>query len=175
MKALFLDRDGVINVDYGYVGRKEDFVFMQGIVELLKLFKRYDYTLFVVTNQSGIGRGYYTQEDFKALTEWMVDCFAKEGIVIEQVLFCPHVPEQQCRCRKPSTGLIEEVLQAYPVDLARSWLIGDKQSDIDLARNAKIANTIAIADSKIKGCSYAFESVVEAKEFLEKNQDTIAL
>ncbi len=167
-KALFLDRDGIINIDHGYVYQKEKFEFTQGIFELLRLFRHKGYLLFIVTNQSGIGRGYYTQEDFEQLTQWMLERLGTEGIEVEAVHYCPHAPEAKCRCRKPQTGMIDAILQHYPIDLQHSWLIGDKQSDIDLAKHAKIAHSIGIGTHDFKGATLHFESIVKCLEVLRK-------
>jgi D-glycero-D-manno-heptose 1,7-bisphosphate phosphatase len=173
-KALFLDRDGIINTDHGYVYKIEDFEFTEGIFELLNLFIQEGYKLFIVTNQSGIGRGYYTQEDFFNLTAWMVSEFEKRDIVITSVHHCPHAPEVDCNCRKPKTGMIDEILSQNEIDLENSWMIGDKQSDIDLAKNSKIKQTIAIGERKIKNATYSFKTILECKLFLEENQAIIA-
>lgn len=172
-KALFLDRDGVINFDHGYVSKIEDFEFNDGIFELLQLFLKQDYQLFIVTNQSGIGRGYYTQNDFEVLTAWMIDEFKKHDIKIESVHHCSHAPEIKCYCRKPETGMIDEILAEHSIDLERSWMIGDKQSDIDLAHNANILHTIAIGEREIKNATLSFKTILECKRYLEENQDII--
>lgn len=174
-KALFLDRDGVINIDYGYVYQIEKFEFTKGVFDLLRLFLENGYLLFVVTNQSGIGRGYYTQEQFLDLTDWMLDKFKKENIEIVSVLHCHHAPEEQCGCRKPATGMVDEILKNNEIDLENSWLIGDKQSDIDLAINSNIKHTIAIGERKIKNATLSFKTILECKLFLEENKDIIAL
>ena len=166
-KALFLDRDGIINVDHGYIYKIEDFEFTDGIVELLQLFVKRGYVLFIVTNQSGIGRGYYTRKDFDTLTEWMLKVLYKQGITIEEVEYCPHVPDEDCQCRKPKTGMIDNILKKYPIDLEHSWLIGDKQSDIDLAHNAHIGSCIVIGSRDIQNSTYSYKSVLECKESIE--------
>lgn len=175
MKALFLDRDGIINVDHGYVYKIEDFEFVKGIFDLVRIFSNRGYLIFVVTNQSGIGRGYYSEEDFQKLTAWMKDEFKKNGIEISQVCHCPHSPDAGCSCRKPETGMIEEVLKTYSIDLPVSWMIGDKQSDMDLAKNAGLGHAIYIGHDKIQNSSYNFGSILECKSYLEKNQDIIPL
>jgi len=162
-KALFLDRDGIINVDHGYVSKREDFEFVEGIFALVKEFSNAGYLIFVVTNQSGIGRGYYSEEDFTLLSNWMVEAFKKQALKIEKVYYCPHTPEDKCHCRKPQTGMIEQALADYPVDLADSWLIGDKQSDIDLALNAEIGNSIYIGNKDITNATYYFNSIPECR------------
>jgi len=174
-KALFLDRDGIINVDHGYVYKRDDFEFVEGIFDLVRLFADAGYLIFVVTNQSGIGRGYYTEEDFQTLTAWMRNAFKTEGITITEVYHCPHAPEEKCHCRKPETGMIEKALGSYAIDLPHSWMIGDKQSDIDLARNAGIGNAVYIGQDEIKNNQYHFKSIVDCKSYLEKNQDIIPL
>jgi len=172
-KALFLDRDGVINIDHGYVYEIEKFEFTKGIFELLRLFINQGYTLFVVTNQSGIGRGYYSEEDFQMLTAWMLKKLEEEEIFIESVQYCPHHPEANSDCRKPKTGMIEAILAEHTIDLKDSWLIGDKQSDIDLAKNADVPNSIAIGTRPIEGAKYSFETIHELQLFLEKNKAII--
>ena len=162
-KALFLDRDGIINVDHGYIYKIEDFEFVDGIFDLVKLFSDAEYLIFVVTNQSGIGRGYYNEEDFTTLSNWMVEEFKKKNITIEKVYYCPHSPEDKCLCRKPQTGMIEQALKDYPIDLPNSWLIGDKQSDIDLAKNANIQNSIYIGNKNITNATYYFNSILECR------------
>ena len=172
-KALFLDRDGIINVDHRYVHRIDDFKFIEGIFDLVRIFSDAGYFIFVVTNQSGIGRGYYSEADFHTLTSWMKKEFEAQGISIEEVYYCPHAPEENCSCRKPETGMIEQALKSYHIDLPRSWMIGDKQSDIDLAKNAGIGHSIAIGNTNIRNAAYFFPSVKECKRFLEESPDII--
>ena len=172
-KALFLDRDGVINIDHGYVSKIDDFEFTDGIFPLLHLFVKHNYLLFIVTNQSGIGRGYYSSENFETLTTYMLNEFLKKGINIISVEHCPHAPEENCACRKPETGMAEAILKTHDIDLQYSWLIGDKQSDIDLAHNANIAKTIAIGKRNIENSDYQFDTILLCKEYLEENQGKI--
>jgi len=169
-KALFLDRDGIINVDHGYVYKIEDFEFTEGIFELLELFIEANYQLFIVTNQSGIGRGYYSQSDFKTLTSWMLLEFEKRNIKIESVQHCYHAPEENCVCRKPATGMVDKILIENSIDLENSWLIGDKQSDIDLAHNSNISHTIAIGERAIENMEFSFKTIEEAQRYLEENK-----
>ena len=163
-KALFLDRDGVINIDHSYVYKIEDFEFTEGIFELLRFFINKGYLLFIVTNQSGIGRGYYREEDFQTLTSWMLDEFKKENIDIMSVHHCNHAPEKNCACRKPRTGMVDKILSQHAIDLENSWLIGDKQSDIDLAHNAKIGNSIAIGEREMVNFTFSFKTIAECKD-----------
>jgi D-glycero-D-manno-heptose 1,7-bisphosphate phosphatase len=143
-RAVFLDRDGVINVEKNYLYKIEDFEFIDGVIEALQYLRTLGFQLFIITNQSGIGRGYYTLEDFNELTKWMLGELSKEGIKIDEVQLCPHAPDENCNCRKPLTGMIDNILQNHEVDLDNSWLIGDKSSDIQCAKNANIKNTIQV-------------------------------
>ncbi len=165
-KALFLDRDGIINIDHGYVNKIEDFTFNEKIFELMHLFIKKHFKLFIVTNQSGIGRGYYSIDDFEKLSKWMLKVLKQEKIEIEAIKFCQHSPETKCGCRKPQTGMIDEILKEYNIDLESSWMIGDKQSDIDLATNAKIGKSISIGNRDIAYSDYHFRTIEECFEFL---------
>ncbi|ABB43853.1 D-alpha,beta-D-heptose 1,7-bisphosphate phosphatase [Sulfurimonas denitrificans DSM 1251] len=134
-RALFLDRDGVINVEINYLIKIEDFVFIDGIFELCKKYQDRGYLIFVVTNQSGIARGFYTQEDFDVLTSWMMKEFLNRGVIIKKVYFCPHHPEisGECSCRKPKAGMLLEAKKEFDIDLQNSILVGDKERDIEAA------------------------------------------
>ncbi len=149
-KALFLDRDGVINLDHGYVGRVEDFEFVEGILDFIAEAQRKGYRPIVVTNQSGIGRGYYGREDFERVTEWMVARMRERGIAIDrsQIFFCPHVPGEGCGCRKPEPGMFREAAERFGIDLSNSWMIGDKPSDIEAARSAGVGHTLRIETNR---------------------------
>jgi D-glycero-D-manno-heptose 1,7-bisphosphate phosphatase len=143
-KAFFFDRDGVINVDRGYVSTVEDFEFTDGIFDAMHMLADKGFLLLVVTNQSGIGRGYYTQEDFRRVTGWMLEQFAQQGIRIAGVYSCPHSPEADCDCRKPAPGMLQQAVREHNIDPAASWLIGDKPSDMDAAAAAGIQNRVLI-------------------------------
>lgn len=168
-KTLFIDRDGIVNIDHGYTYKIDSFEFMPGIFEMLSLFQSNGYQLFIVTNQSGIGRGYYTLDDFEKLTAWMLKKLDAQGITIKKVFYCPHRPEDQCHCRKPEIGMIEQALKSFDIDLKHSWMIGDKQSDIDLAHRANITKSIAIGDHTIHKATLNFKTVQECVEHLQEN------
>jgi len=144
VKAFFLDRDGVINHDFNYVSSVENFKFIDGIFDMLHRIQNHNYLIFIVTNQSGIGRGFFSEYDFLVLTDWMIGEFRKESIFIEKVLYCPHSPHINCQCRKPKSGLIDNLLANYPLNLKESWMVGDKESDLELAVNCGISNTIFV-------------------------------
>ncbi len=138
IKAVFVDRDGTINVDKGYVYKSEDFELLPGAIEGLKLLAQYGIKVFIVTNQAGIAKGYYTEDQFKEITEYMLKLFQMEGITIEKTLYCPHHPEgiipeytKACLCRKPNALLIESIMNENHYKSYELALIGDKNSDID--------------------------------------------
>lgn len=147
--ALFLDRDGVINEDLNYVHRVEDFRFIEGIFPLCRRANRADMSIIVVTNQAGIGRGYYTENQFQDLNQWMVARFLDEGVVIDGVYFCPFHPvhgigryQMASEDRKPAPGMILRAGAEHDIDLPRSALIGDKASDIAAAKNAGVGTSV---------------------------------
>lgn len=144
VKALFLDRDGVINVDHDYVHRSDQFDFIEGIFDLCRRFGDAGYKIIVVTNQSGIARGKYSEEDFEILTSWMCEAFLKEGVEITHVYHCPHHPEitGECDCRKPLPGMLLAAQAAYHIDMPSSVMIGDKERDIKAAQAAHVGRTI---------------------------------
>ena len=143
-RAIFLDRDGVINKDKNYLYRKEDFEFIDGVFEACQYFQKLSYQLIVVTNQSGIARGYYQEQDFHKLNQWMIEQFDDEGIKILDVFFCPHGPESTCNCRKPKPGMLLEAKIKYNIDMGSSWIIGDKEADVSAANASGISNTILV-------------------------------
>jgi D-glycero-D-manno-heptose 1,7-bisphosphate phosphatase len=150
--AAFLDRDGVINVDRGYVCRREDFEFVPGVLEGARRLNRMGYALVVVTNQSGIGRGLYTEDDFRTLTQWMVQSFAAAGAPIAGVYYCPHHPTEavgiyrlDCQCRKPTPGMLLQAAGELALDLTASIMFGDRASDLQAAKAAGVPRRILLA------------------------------
>lgn len=137
-KALFLDRDGVVNIEKNYVHRIEDFEFMEGIFDLCSRFRRQGYLVVVVTNQAGIARGFYTEAQYQALSRWMKEQFAQRGVELAGVYHCPHHPSitGDCHCRKPHPGMLLQAAADLDLDLAGSVLLGDKQSDLEAGRSA---------------------------------------
>ena len=132
-KALFLDRDGTINVDHGYVCRREDFCFISGIFELCTHAQELGYLIIVVTNQSGIERGYYTEADYQSVTDFMIREFASRGIRIADVFHCPSLSGPM---RKPAPGMFLTARDKYRLDMAACVSVGDKQRDLDAAAAA---------------------------------------
>lgn len=134
-KALFLDRDGTINIDYGYVYRPQDFVFIDGIFELCAKAQEKGYLIIIITNQSGIARGYYSDEDFQNLNKYMIEQFAQRGIQITDVFYCPELSGNR---RKPGCGMFTEAQQKYNIDMGASVSVGDKPRDIEAAQRAGV-------------------------------------
>ena len=152
VRALFLDRDGVINEDSGYVSTKQDFNFIDGIFEACLFFKSKNFKIIVVTNQSGIARGLFSQNAFDDLTSWMLDVFIQNGCGIDGFYFCPHHPDfsGDCNCRKPKNGMIMKAEKDFNLDLTKSILIGDKHSDIQAAYSSNIGLTVQTGRPSVK-------------------------
>ncbi len=168
-KAIFLDRDGVINVDKNYVYKIEDFEFKEGIFDLLKKLQKLNYQLFIITNQSGIARGYYTKEDFQKLSLWMLNEFEKRGIFIKKLYYCPHLPDDKCECRKPKVGMLKSADKEFGVDIKNSWLIGDKESDIKAGENFGIKNTILISnESRKNSARYHVDTIFDIIQIINQ-------
>ncbi len=171
--ALFLDRDGVINIDRGYVSKIEDFIFIDGIFELCRHFKNLGYKIIVVTNQSGIGRGYFSQDAFDALNKWMSERFAQEGCSLDLILAAtvdpndPKVSEAELFRRKPNPGMIFEAASNLSLDLEHSILIGDSSRDIEAGKAAGIPNLYLIGDS--------LESALISERFADINECLLGL
>ena len=135
-KAVFLDRDGTINVEKNYLYKIEDFEFLPGVVEALRKLQDAGFLLIVVTNQSGIARGYYAEKDFKKLNDWMTSNLKEQGVIITDVYYCPHLPDAEieayrkdCNCRKPKLGMYLQAIAEHDIDLSQSYAIGDKIRD----------------------------------------------
>ena len=144
IKTIFLDRDGVINKEANYLHKIDSFQFIDGIFDACQYFIMLDYKIIVVTNQSGISRGYYSENDYQELTQWMLAQFKERDISILEVLHCPHSPQSNCNCRKPKPGMLITAKDKYNISMSESWLIGDKESDIIAATNAGIDKTILV-------------------------------
>jgi D-glycero-D-manno-heptose 1,7-bisphosphate phosphatase len=152
-RALFLDRDGVINEDYGYVHRVEDFVYVDGIFELARAAYQAGFVLVVVTNQAGIGRGYYTETQFHELTAWMCVCFEREGAPIEKVYWCPYHPVyglgeylRDSPDRKPRPGMFLRAESELLLTMSSSVLVGDKPSDLAAGAAAGVGCLVLLGD-----------------------------
>ena len=132
-KAVFLDRDGTLNVNFGYVHRRQDWEWIDGAIKALKSLQSAGFELVIVTNQAGIARGYYQPADVEALHDWMRAELAAHGVTLTGIYYCPHHPDfgetRHCNCRKPQAGMLVQAAQDLRLDLEQSWIIGDRLTD----------------------------------------------
>lgn len=173
--GLFLDRDGVINQDLDYVHRREDFKFIDGIFDLCREARRLGYWIFVITNQAGIGRGYYSEDQFLELTAWMKSVFRSEGAEIDAVYFCPFHPKhgmgkykKDADCRKPKPGMILQAAEEFEVDLSCSVLVGDKPSDMEAGKAAGIVSNILFAPETRQSTMLSADAATQVVNDLRK-------
>jgi D-glycero-D-manno-heptose 1,7-bisphosphate phosphatase len=141
---VFLDRDGTLVEDHGYTHRIEDYRLLPGVADGLRRLADAGFALAIVTNQSGIGRGYYGEDDFHAFQRHLVADLAGRGLCIESSFFCPHLPREACACRKPAPGMLERARRELGADLGKSWVIGDHRSDVELAARAGCAGAVLV-------------------------------
>ena len=170
-RALFLDRDGVINEEIGYLIRAEDVRFVPGIVSLCRAAQRLGYRLVVVTNQSGIARGYYTEGEFHTLMEWMRAELGRAGVRLDAVYFCPYHPEhgvgeyrREHEDRKPSPGMLRRAATELGISLAASVLVGDRCSDVAAANSAGLRQAFLLRGTEETPCSGEYQGVASLAE-----------
>lgn len=171
--ALFLDRDGVINIDHGYVHTIEAFQFVEGIFELVAEANLRGYLVVVVTNQAGIGRGFYTEAAFLELMRWMTNQFANHGASIDAIYFCPFHPEhglgeyrKHSEFRKPGSGMLLQAAQEHDIDLPRSLILGDKVSDMQAGKAAKVGGLFYLGESPCGDIGTQIQSPRDVLPFL---------
>ncbi len=179
-RALFLDRDGVVNEEVGYLSRPEQVRFTAGVFELCRAAQQRGYRLIVVTNQSGIARGMYTEEDFHALTNWMVAEFAREGVQLDRTYFCPHHPEhgvgayrKECVDRKPGPGMLMLAAKDFQLDLEQCIFLGDRCTDMAAGAAAGVGTLLLLEGLETAACPQEenfrrVASVRAAMEFLSE-------
>lgn len=153
--AIFLDRDGTINIDHGYVYEIERFEFIDGVIDACLELKQMGFALVLVTNQSGIARGKFTEDQFMQLTEWMDWSLADRGVDLDGIYFCPHHPnigieehKQQCDCRKPLPGMLLAAKEHLNIDMAASYIVGDKIEDLQAGIAAGIGTKVLVKSGK---------------------------
>lgn len=156
MRALFLDRDGVINVDHGHVGTRARFEFSHGVFDMARVAVSLSYGLFIITNQAGIARGLYSEEDFQKLMGWVGREFKKYGAPIIKVYHCPHHPDYPmsdaaigCDCRKPAPGLLLRAAREFEIDMDASIMVGDKESDMLAGLAAGVGSLVLMGTGPI--------------------------
>ena len=138
MKAVFFDRDNTLIIDSGYMYQPEQLKFFDDTFSVLKRLQDLGFILFIVTNQSGIGRGYYTEDQMHVFNANMLKVLKENDIEIKDIVHCPHAPDDNCSCRKPSPELIDNLCQKYQIDKSKSYMVGDKDSDLESGENAKM-------------------------------------
>lgn len=175
-RALFLDRDGVVNEEVGYLHRVEDVRFVEGIFSLCRTAARLGYKLIVVTNQAGIARGYYTEADFECLMEWMRTALRVEGVELDAVYYCPFHPEhgmgeyrREHEDRKPGTGMLRRGASEFGVLLEESIMVGDRCSDIAAANSAGLQQAFLMRGTEADACRGDYigvESLAEVERWV---------
>ena len=173
IKTIFLDRDGVINKEINYLHKIDDFEFIDGIFDACLHFMSLGYKIIIITNQSGISRGYYSLRDYQKVTKWMLDQFKYKNIKILDIFHCPHEPDSNCDCRKPKPGMFLEAEDKHSTDMKNSWLIGDKEIDVIAANAAGIENTILVRsghkiDESNSNAKFILDSIQQSKQIITK-------
>lgn len=174
-KAVFLDRDGVINEvktdRVRFVNRSDHFYFLEGVLDATKILSEAGFLLFVVTNQGGVGLGYLSHDELDSIHHYMLDEIKKAGGSIQEVSSCTHKPLSGCACRKPEAGMILELTEKYDIDLRQSYMIGDREADIEAGRKAG-CSTILVSDSLSPsfGADYIFPDLLNAAEFIVESE-----
>ncbi|TMU87321.1 HAD family hydrolase [Bacillus sp. BHET2] len=174
-KAIFLDRDGVINEvkteRVNFVNHPSQFYFLEGVTEAINNFSHSDFLLFVVTNQGGVGLGYLSHEELHSIHDYMVNEIKNAGGIIQEVSCCVHKPNEGCSCRKPEAGMLLDLASKYDVDLSHSYMIGDRDVDIEAGRKAG-CTTILLSDSPSPSynANYIFPNLLKASEYIVNNK-----
>jgi len=171
IKTIFLDRDGVVNKEINYLHKIDDCEFIDGIFDACLYFQKLGYKIIIISNQSGIARGYYTESDYKKLTQWLLCQFENNNIDILDTFHCPHGPDSNCDCRKPKPGMFIKAKNKYNIDMKNSWMIGDTETDIQAAISAGVKNTILvrsghIIDKSTSSASYFVDSIQELNQVI---------
>ncbi len=166
-RFVFLDRDGTLVQDHGYTFSREEYKLLPGVARGLNRIAQAGYRLIVVTNQSGIGRGYFSLDDFESFQAELIVDLADQDVQIETTLFCPHAPDEGCNCRKPSTGLLERARDDLYANLEESWVVGDSVCDIELAKQAGCRSVLVLTGHGQETDREIPDSVPRAANMLE--------
>lgn len=164
-KIVFLDRDGTINVDYGYVYQIEKLDFEVGVIEGLSKLNDLGFKFIIITNQSGISRGYYTEQDFQIFMDEMQRRLLESGINISAVYHCPHQDEDECDCRKPKIGMFEKAEKDFDIDWENSFAVGDNERDLSICGYKPITGILISKTNKGKFIN--FDTFLDATNYIE--------
>lgn len=166
-KAVFIDRDGTINVDVHYLDYPDKFEMYPGVGNGIKKLKENGFKIIVITNQSGIARGYLTEKQLSNIHERMEKEFQKFDVVLDGIYYCPHHPDDNCNCRKPKTGLFEKAINEHDIDVKQSYMLGDKILDVGAGKKIGV-RTIIIPEPQVR------EELIYKKNECENNPDYVA-
>lgn len=161
-RAVFIDRDGTIAKDVPYCSRPEDFELLPGAAEGIKLLKENGFLVIIITNQSGIARGYFTEETLAKIHQKMQMELAQYGACVDAIYYCPHHPDDGCDCRKPKPKLVLQAARDLNIDLSQSYVIGDSEMDIELAKQAGCAGAVKVGTSTNTGNLWPVDSFLTA-------------
>lgn len=165
-KAFFFDRDGTLIIDKHYQSNPNEIEYLDHYFELIELLQKKEYKLFIITNQSGVARGYFPVSKIIECHEKMnSDLLAKNLKGFEQLAFCPHAPEDNCPCRKPKNILIEEIIKKWNIDVENSYMMGDKESDVLAGKNSNLKSCF-IGQEKLESADYNFKNLKELISYI---------
>lgn len=176
-RAIFLDRDGTINVEKHYLHKIEDFEYIDGAIKAMRILQQGEFKLFIISNQSGVARGYYSEEDVRILNEWLISDLQNYGVHIEKIYYCPHLPNApiekyrvDCDCRKPKLGLFFRAVEKFDIDLQNSYAIGDKLRDCEICLKTEcrgfLINTTEDKDVTEKVKNNFYKNITYAEDLL---------